>query len=335
MTSTERVKAVMEGKPADRIAGTFWRHIPLHDRNLNDFTKKTLSMRNEYCQDVIKLCPNGYFMQEDWDCEFEWPHNTESFPKCLHRPINDPMQWNDLKRLDIRKGALRREIEAAKRVVDLCKGETPVLATVFSPLKVAAELTTDYNHPEVINAQIHYHPEQVLHGLEIITEVTKDYIKAMCEAGVDGVFFATQDASEEIMPLNEFLRFGKYYDLQAMQALGKNTWFNVLHIHCNRRIYFDHLVDYPVQAFNWEDIRGDLSLQEARSKTNRVLMGGIDQYKDFCECDRILLKKNLKDRIRCAHSVAGNSYIAAPGCVVPLEIPEARFYAFREALEEC
>lgn len=335
MNATERIRALLAGKETDRIAGTFWKHIPLHDRVISDFVAKTLSMQQEYGQDVMKLCCNGYYMQEDWGCGIQWPTEREVFPDCLHRAINDPSQWMELQPLDVKKGALAREIESARRVVELCNGRTPVLATVFSPLKVALEMTASCLCPEVINAQIQYHPKEVEHGLEVITEVTRRYIEAMCDAGVDGIFFATQAASADVMSLDAFLHFGKKYDLAALQVLKDSTWFNMLHIHNNRHLYFEQVEDYPVQALNWEDLRSDLSLEEARKKTSKILMGGIDQHADFYETDRERLKELLLSRILEGRRRAGPAFIAAPGCVMPNDIPENRYYAWREALEAC
>lgn len=335
INATERIRALLAGRKTDRIAGTFWKHIPLCDRVVSDYVAKTVSLQREYAQDVVKLCCNGYYMQEDWGCDIAWPTDCEVFPDCRHRAINDPAQWLELKPLDVKKGALAREIEGARRVVEQCGGRVPVLATVFSPLKVALEMTASCLCPEVMNAQIRYHPKEVERGLEIITEVTHRYIEAMCDAGVDGIFFATQAASSDVMQLDAFLHFGRQYDIKALEALKESAWFNVLHIHNNNHLYLEQLEDYPVQAFNWEDLRSDMTLDAARRKTGKILMGGIDQRADFYEKDREKLKQLLIDRIHEGYRKAGPAFIAAPGCVVPTDVPENRYYAWKEALEAC
>ena len=55
MNATERIRALLQGKETDRIAGTFWKHIPLHDRVTADYVAKTLSLQKEFTQEVIKL----------------------------------------------------------------------------------------------------------------------------------------------------------------------------------------------------------------------------------------------------------------------------------------
>ena len=56
MTHTERIKAVLEGRPVDRIPFIAWGpHLNLEDRNVNDFSKAIIAYETQHDFDVIKV----------------------------------------------------------------------------------------------------------------------------------------------------------------------------------------------------------------------------------------------------------------------------------------
>ena len=42
MNSTERIKALLDGRAVDRIPAAIWKHTTMVDRNQDDFFKKTV-----------------------------------------------------------------------------------------------------------------------------------------------------------------------------------------------------------------------------------------------------------------------------------------------------
>lgn len=150
MNSTERLKALLEGKPVDRMAATLWKHTTMVDRYQDDFFKKTVQIHDENDWDLIKICHNGFYFIEDMGCEIEWPSNEIDMPRMIHFAINDPFDWKRLKSLSVKKGAWKREIEFTKRLADHYQGTVPILGTVFSPLTTAGEMTGGYPRREMI-----------------------------------------------------------------------------------------------------------------------------------------------------------------------------------------
>jgi uroporphyrinogen decarboxylase len=86
----------------------------------------------------------------------------------------------------------------------------------------------------------------------------------------------------------------------------------VLHAH-GERLYFDRLLDYPVQALSWADVNGGPTLAEARQRTSLTLMTGLDHVK-FADSSARL----VRDGVRRALAAGGSTrFILAPGCSLP------------------
>src|SRR3712207_7724048 len=56
------------------------------------------------------------------------------------------------------------------------------------------------------------------------------------------------------------------------------TLFRSLHVHGERDLMFDDVLDYPVQVLSWSDRLAGPSLREARVMTSKCLMGGWHEF---------------------------------------------------------
>ena len=89
----------------------------------------------------------------------------------------------------------------------------------------------------------------------------------------------------------------------------------------------DLLLDYPVAAFNWADQGiGNASLADVHARTERAVMGGIDQTR---------LADIGADEVGSAASAAGSvgdtRLFVTPGCSIPPATPEANRAALAAA----
>lgn len=335
MNATQRIKSMLEGKKIDRPGVSAWKHIYLEDRHPVDFIKKTIEIQEANDWDFIKVSYNGYLMPEAFGADIAWSTNSNEFPNMLKHNVNNPNEWPLLEVPSVTSGALKREIDATAKLVEHFKGEVPVLPTIFSPLTAAQEMSCGWLNPWPILADVKYNPEELHKGLEIITQATINFVEELVKVGVDGIFFATQLACHSRLTPEQYNEFGRKYDLMVLDAIKDKTWFNMVHIHGIDELFFNEIEDYPVQAFNWEDISSNISLEYARKNTDKILVCGIEQWNDFNELDRDKLKENLKDRVRKAVAQAGkDKLIIAPGCVVPTDVPEYRLTVLKEAVEE-
>lgn len=91
-----------------------------------------------------------------------------------------------------------------------------MMQTIFSPFSTLKKMAGDRLLMDMIN-----YPESVHHALSAITATTLDFVSYNIDAGVDGFFFATQNATRSVMNLHEFEEFGQFYDLQIIKSYAK------------------------------------------------------------------------------------------------------------------
>lgn len=344
MNSYERLKAMVEGKPVDRIGVSGWVHMPYVDMHPIDFPKTTIEFTESCGFDFVKMMYNAFHFCEDYGQKLKWWPNPAVYAnKTTSFVLNHPQDFLKLKVLDPRKPgtALYREIEATKRVCDHFKGKVPVLATLFNCYSEAGQLYSACR-PEMLQRMMEYSLNELKYGMDVLHETKMLFIDALVEAGVDGFFYADMYACDNRVTEQQFYEVIRPYDMKEMEYISSKTWFNMLHIHGGNDLLFKQHLDYPVQALNWEDVQpagtpGSVSLAEARAMTDKILIGGMDFRKDLFVEDnnRDLLMERLTGRVRDAIAAAGKDrFIFGPGCGFP-QNPELffRYPLLKEAVE--
>ena len=203
--------------------------------------------------------------------------------------------------------------------------EVPIIQTIFSPLSQAKNL--------IGRERLAYHiracPEAVHFGLKTITESTISFLNEAKKTGIDGVFYAVQHAQYNILSVPEFEAFGRFYDLQILEAC-KELWLNVGHIH-GSDIMFEEVMDYPVHILNWHDRETIPNLQEAQHKFSGVVCGGLKQWHTMVLGDPASIEAEAKDAIE---QTQGTRFVLGTGCVVPTTAPYGNLMAARKAVEK-
>lgn len=316
MNSVERIKAMIDGKEIDRTAISFWKHFPLIDRDVDLFVEETIAFQEKFDLDFVKLSYNKFFSVEDWGLEIEWPKIEEGLGLGTVNKfaIEKEEDWESITVNPANEGAMARELEVTRRIVERYKGEVPVLATIFSPLYSALNMSG-----ELVIDHVKKGSAGLEKGLETITETIVNFVKELIEIGVDGVFYATQLASFDMLDAAEYERFGKKYDAIVLEHLKDKTWFNILHVHGNDPM-MDVMIDYPVQGISWHDRRVDHQMVDIRKKTDKILIGGIDEANVLVRSDEEIIM-HAQEAIS---QVEQNKLILAPGCVLPVLIQDEK-----------
>lgn len=337
MTSTERLQALVSGKPVDRICHSTWWHMPMVDKNPKDLAKATIDFTENNHLDFVKMMYNTTFFIQNFGVSVEYSKNPfEWMPKITKQILNHPADFREFKPTPVTEGNLGAQLEATKIVVDHFKGKVPVIATTFTDLSFYKDMIT-FCDGRCVEPAVKYNREDFHYALNMINELNIQWIDALASIGVDGIFlashFATKDFDEDLF--NEFCR---PYDMKLLEAANKKMWFNILHIHGSHNLAFDRFADYPVQAINWEDVLDGTSLAEANKQfPDKVLVAGIEMWSDYYSeaNDREEVKQRLKQRCRDAVSAVGKDrFILAPGCCSPLDVPPYRFTLQHEAVME-
>ena len=335
MNRVERIKASLKSESVDRIPVSMWQHYSDVDQDPISLAEIQIEFVKKYDYDFIKLMPFGTYTVQDWGAKIKFYCDKYKEPIVEDYAIRSIDDWKTLEVFPAYYGTWGKTLQLAQRVSSIVGKEYPFIQTIFSPLTIAAKLAG----PRVFK-DIEENPE-IIHGaLKIITETCINFIKANIEAGVSGFFLATQNASINVNSKKVFKKFGEKYDLDLMKTYKDQTYFNVTHIHGDN-IFFDEISNYPGNCLNWHDRHTEPSLLQARKKTNKCFLGGIQEVPYFV--DRVLhynsimaisSAKEIEEHVHQAIAqVNGRGIILGPGCVTDPKTTEENYYAVRRAVD--
>jgi uroporphyrinogen decarboxylase len=324
MTKRERIAATLARHPVDRPAVAFWRHVPDVDHTAPGLATAMLDFHRRFDLDLIKVMSSGVYCVEDWGCQVHYAGAASGAKQCVRHAVNGPADWARIKPLDPGAGALGRELEAVRLIARGRHDDAPVLHTVFSPLTIARKL-----RGEPLIDDLRVTPAAVTPALEAITETMIRYVDAAMDAGADGLFFATQTASAEVMTEPEYVEFDAPFARRVLDRGHRRSRLTILHIH-GRGIFFDHLAALPGHALNWHDRLTPPSLGEAKRRTGGAVVGGLHETATLQSGPASAVAADVADAIR---QTDGLGLIVAPGCVLPLATPEAHLTAVVDAVK--
>lgn len=307
MEKSERVEAALRGASLDRVPFSFWTHFPDVDMDPVRLAEKTYQFYKEYDLDFIKTMNNGMYPIEGYDCRIDYSQIKHGgAAKLIQGPISKPDDWRKINTLDIRSGALERELYSLKLVIDKLGTNAPVVMTVFSPMTVASKLSKNRVIEHIQNGETaHLHK-----ALEVLADNTARLSEKAIEIGASGVFFASQLSRRNYLSESQYQEVGVPYDLKALHGASKG-WFNILHLHGDQ-IMFSLLKDYPVQCLNWHVWETAPDFSKARAETDKCFMGGIVRS-NITESNLEGINRDIdlscKQLQACKH-------IITPGCVI-------------------
>lgn len=309
MTKTERVMAAVRGEEVDRLPVCFWHHFRPEGSG-RKLAEATLDFfEDRYNLDILKIMP---------DIPYPFPA----------RSIRDVEDWRLIEPIDTSRSRFFTQRVGAIRAMREDVGyDAPIVMTLFNPLSEALRFAES---AELFLQHATEHPAIIHEALAIIAMNLRAHIQECIGAGADGVFFALQGCSKETMAPEQYREFGRPYDLMSLQG-GIDGWLNILHIHGSRDLFFEDVLDYPVQVLNWSDRLAGPSLREARSMTNKCLMGGWHEFGALSNGPIEKIREEAEDAIR---QTGGRKFILANGCSVPDDTDESWLLAARQIASE-
>ncbi|HAT56702.1 MAG TPA: uroporphyrinogen decarboxylase [Veillonellaceae bacterium] len=335
MNREERIKAALACRPVDRVPISAWMHFSAVDQDPVSLAEEEVAFTEKYDFDFIKMMPFGLYSVQDFGTQIRFYCTPYQEPTVIRPAVSAPEDYEKITAIPALQGTYGKQIEFARELAKRVPRHTPFIQTVFSPFSTLKKMTGDRLLEDIIRC-----PQSVHHALQAITATTVEFIKYHIDIGVSGFFFATQNASRDIMTPEQFREFGEAYDLQVIRSYQDQTWFNVLHIHGNN-IYFEELSRYPVNCLNWHDRHTFPSLREARKITSKCLLAGIKSApyfeNGFLKYDDIVTEGNTEDilrHVREAIASAGEKgLIIGPGCVVDPHASAEHMSALRRAAD--
>ncbi len=322
-THRERIQACLKGETTDRTPIALWRHFPVDDQNPETLAAAALQYQSTYDFDIVKVTPSSSFAVKDWGVDDEWMGDAEGSRRYTRRIIQKPEDWEKLPVLEPTSPHLFGQLTCLRLIKQSLDPETPIIQTIFNPLSQAKNLAGN----ALLFEHIRKYPDAVMKGLETITKTTVKFMKAVCETGVDGIFYAIQHAQSSLLELDEYKTIALPYDQETL-APANDLWCNMLHLH-GRDVYFSLLRLVNFQIVNWHDRETYPSLSEAQSLFKGTVCGGLRQDSLTLE-NPDQVKKEAEDAIK---QTKARRFILGTGCVVPITASHENYMAARKSVE--
>lgn len=324
MNSRERVRAAIAGDAVDRVPVSAWRHFPEQDQTAEELAQHTVAWHERWRWDFEKFMPPGDYATIDWGAVTEFTGAAVGNRTTVKPVIESIDDWSTLAPLDVRRGFNGMVLEALRISREGIDPDVPLLQTIFSPLTIAQKLANG-NIVDHLRAR----PEVVHTALEVITEITSDMVQASYESGADGVFFASQLTTSDVMTEDEYRAFGVPYDMRVIQASRTARPDGIIFFHTHGDAPMLELAaEYPVDILNWHDRLSGPSLSDGYRVVNKAIAGGINQV-DILEDSAHKVAADARDAIA---SMNGRHLLVTPGCVIRYATPEDRIQAIVEAV---
>jgi uroporphyrinogen decarboxylase len=263
--------------------------------------------------------------------EIIYPIEDTPHPNYDNLLIRTPDDYPKIEHVDPKKAPRMKEVIKMCDILMNERGTTQsVNALVYGPLSILGMLAG----AQGLLRHVKKYREEVIKGLEIVTEVMIEYIKAIAETKVHGIMFDTLYASQSIMSKKMWLETEGPFIKQMAEACRDCGMAVSVH-NCGNGPYMDAMIEtmnpgtisianLPEDCQNWTDVKekwgSRVTLMGAVDPTQFCFLGNPDQVK--AECKRFIEMMGKNGR-----------YILAPGCEFPPNGPLLNVKAMVEASE--
>lgn len=323
----ERIQNLLKSEPIDRVPVSFWRHFYHKEKTAEGLAEAMLAFQKKFDWDLMKINPRAAYHVQDWGAILKFSDDEFVKTKIIDYPVEKTSDWEKLKILNPTQGALGEQLRALSLIKKGLKNSVHFVETVFTPLSIAGDLVED---EQILVKDLRENPKIIHQALEIITSSFEKFVVEVLNAGVSGIFLATtQWASANNITKEEYLEFGKPYDLRILRA-AQEAELNILHV-CEPNNFLELSVDYPADIVNWDASDStNLTLEKGAELLQKVVLGGIDHKVDLLRdnSDEILEKaRSIKE------SMQNKRWILGPGCTYEPAVPEENLQVLRGEVE--
>lgn len=311
MTPGERVRAAVAGEEVDRVPLCFWHHFRPEGSGtrLAELTKHFFV--DTFKLDIAKIMP---------DLPYPAPDTEQITVE----------QMRFLPRLDLDTPSFREQVTCVRTLRGMLGDDYPILLTLFSPLTYAIRFLGKEQALTAAKQQ----PDLLGEGLGTIAANLYKLMEAALEAGASGIFFSCMGATTADLTLDEYAAVGYPYDIQALRG-ANGGWLNTIHIHADPnqgadQIYFEFFDRYPAQVLSWSDRLTGPNLEEARTLTEKCLMGGLFERGPLTHGSETEIENEMLSAII---QTKGHKLILANGCSIPDDAPEQWLHTARKLID--
>ena len=324
MTKRERVMAALAGREVDRIPLAFWLHNFATENSAGGLSTETLRLARTFDWDYLKPQSRAQCFAEMWGLAYRPSTERATSYTVTRHPARSAADLRRLTPAAHGAGALGEQLEALRAIRKALGADTPIVWTVFSPMMVVPFLLEGGREQALQIGRSD--PNALEAALDAIAQTLTAYVKACVDAGADGLFYATNLATGDLLRPEECRRFQRPYDRRVLGAAASAP-FNIMHV-CGAGAHFAEFADYPVAAFSWALAPGNPSLAEGHRRTGRAVMGGLPAKPEIASLSPV----EIGSRVSAAIADTGGRWLLlAPDCSITPDTPDVLLHAARQA----
>ena len=314
MNKRERIQAVLNSQPVDRIPAGFYFHFPPSQHEGAAAVTAHLDFYRASGVDFMKV-----MNEHRYAIEFQ---------------ITRPDDWPTLTAAPLNTRFYQAQLDELKRICDQVSSECMVVTTVHGVFASAFHATNASEESFARNNPVSEHlkmkPAAVLGALDAIADSLARFAEACVAAGADGIYYAALGGEAYRFQPEEFVTYIKPFDLRVLQAVAGSAPFNVLHI-CKDQVRLPLYTDYPGQVVNWSEHEQNLSLEEGRMLFERPILGGMHFRGPIVEGT----PREIRESVHAAIARLGpTGLILGADCTLPSDVPIANIRTAVEATTE-
>ena len=326
MTRRERVMTALRGDPVDRPPFSFWAHNFAKENSARDLADETARLAAEYDFDFLKPQSRAQAFEEAWGVVYRASGERATRPTPVSFVVHDPSDYGKLEPVDASTGPLGEQIEALRLIRQAVRADVPIIWTIFNPIMIARRLAED--DMDMLRRAMRERSGDLKHGLEVIARSMASYARAAVANGADGLFYATNVATDGQVTAEEYREFGQPFDRIVLDAVA-GAPFTMLHT-CGDAVYFELFADYPVQVFNWQLSPRNPTLAETERRTGKAVAGGVTTKPADLKLQPADVAFEVK---RAIEEMGGRHLVVAPGCSNSPQAADLVFAAARDAVK--
>ena len=305
MTRMQRFHAAVAGEPVDRVPCTGWVHFITEELGGTEHALRHTRWVRDHDWDICKIVN---------DFHYPFPEGAERL-----RGVDDMLRFAPA---SLDEPAFAEELKAIRLLRAEFGPDMPIILTVFEPLR---QIVRRAGMPSL--QLILDNPQPALRMLDTVAETTARYMGAIRDAGCDGIFLACTGGLRPPVRFGlsdeHYARFVKPYERAMLEAAAGMV--RIVHAH-GAPIDVDRVIDLPCEVLSLSDrLPGNPSLAQLRRKTDRCLMGGIDESR-IHDMSQQELEEQIADAIR---QLDGHKMILSPGCTLPAWTPAHQLHLIR------
>jgi len=327
MTKRERVMAALRGDEVDRPPLGFWLHNFATENSAAGLAAESVRLARTFDWDFLKPQSRAQCFAEMWGLTYRPSGERATSYTVMHHPVASAADLARLRPAAPTTGALGEQLEALRAIRAAVGPDVPIVWTVFAPLMILPFLLPG-GRAQALDL-LRTEPMAVEAAFDAMADTLSAYGRACLAAGADGLFYATNMATRDLLRPDECRRFQRPYDLRILQAVA-DAPFNLLHV-CGAGILFDEFADYPTTAWNWATVPENPSLSAVHRRTGCAVVGGLPAKPTLASTTAGLLAERARAAMR---EMDGRWLLVGPDCSIDPDTPDALLHAVGAVVRE-